>query len=152
MSAVVFRYSCASCGHTFEASGILDFSYGEFVMRSKEGSEAYLEAITNEVFKEVSEIVEAHPCLVGADERQSGGVIQKIFGVACDPSPSGNQFHIGMNPVCPSCSSLEMKSWQELYPHMPSSIPSVTHNRWAAMGECKKIEIIDRVIRELLLL
>ena len=53
MSAVVFNYKCNDCNSEFFASGIPDFNYGEFVMRSALGYEAYLNAVENSAFIEV---------------------------------------------------------------------------------------------------
>lgn len=149
MSAILYKYVCASCGTEFEASGVPEMSYGEFVLRSESGEEVYLEAVSNVAFNEVSNIVEAHPSLARADQNRIGDVIQKVFSVACDSSPSGQRFHIGMKPTCPVCSSREMASWGEVYPQQPSPIPSATQTRWASMSRPQKDYIIDCAINKL---
>jgi len=53
MSVVAYKYTCANCGHKFEASGIPELSYGNFIMRSITGEEAFLQATTNSDFLEI---------------------------------------------------------------------------------------------------
>lgn len=149
MSAVLYNYVCATCGTEFQASGVPEMSYGEFVLRSESGDEAYLEAVSNVAFNEVSNLVEAHPLLAGVDQCRAGDITQKIFSVACDPTPSGQRFHIGMKPTCPNCSSREMASWGEVHPQKPSQIPSVTQTLWATMKDAEKSDAIDKAIRGL---
>lgn len=150
MSACIYNYVCASCGSEFQASGVPEFSYGEFVMRSDSGSEAYLEAITNSSFNEVSELVESNSLLAGFDERRLGDITQKVFTVACDPTENGETFHIGLKPTCPSCSSREMASWEQVHPLSPSSIPFITHTRWESLDDKEKLNLVDVAIRNLL--
>lgn len=146
MSAVLYKYTCASCSAEFEASGAPEMSYGEFILRTESGEEAYLEAVCNGAFSEVSDIVEAHPSLAKAGQNKVAGVIQKVFGVVCDPSPKGHRFHIEMKPTCPACKSREMASWEAVYPLQLSPIPSVTQTRWALLGNAEKADIINRAL------
>lgn len=150
MSAVLYNFICASCGAEFQASGVPEMSYGEFVMRSELGEEVYLEAISSPAFDEVSRMVAAHPLLSSVSEGRVGDVIQKIFGVACDLSPLGHKFNIGMKPNCPNCSSREMASWKETSPRQQSQIPFATQVRWALMAESEKIDLLNQSIRRLL--
>ena len=149
MSAILYNYVCALCGTKFQASGVPEMSYGEFVLRTISGEEAYLEAITNEAFNEVARGVRAHPSLAGTDQSESGDVAQKVFGVACDLSPCGQRYYIDLNPICPNCSSQEMASWGELHPQQPSPIPSVTQTRWALMDGAEKADVINKAISDL---
>lgn len=146
MSAVLFKYVCALCKTEFLASGAPEMSYGEFVLRTESGEEAYLEAVTNVAFSEVSIIVRAHPYFVREAPNKVGDVIQKVFGVACDSSPSGQRFHIEMMPTCPVCSSREMASWGEVYPQQPSPIPSATQTQWMSMSGAEKANVINCAI------
>ena len=58
MSAVLYKYTCNSCGANFNASGVPEMSYGEFILRSESGEEVFLEAITNQAFNDVCKIVD----------------------------------------------------------------------------------------------
>lgn len=150
MSAILFKYICSSCGREFQASGAPEMSYGEFVLRSESNEEAYLEAVTNKIFNEVSQLVEAHPLLKGASASISGDLVQKVFSVACDPDSKGCAFHIGMMPKCPSCSSRDMAAWGEVYPPELSSIPMVTHVSWSNLTEFEKSDLVNNAVRKFL--
>lgn len=145
----MYKYKCASCGTVFHASGAPEMSYGEFVLRSDAGEEAFLEAVTNNAFNDVANIVRAHPSLKGASQARSGDVAQRIFGLTCDSSPSGRPFHIEMNPTCPDCSSRQMTSWREVMPQQTTDIPMVTHHRWDQMNQKEKEMFINKAIIQL---
>jgi hypothetical protein len=134
----------------FQASGVPETSYGEFVMRSKSGREVYLEAILNAPFNEIAQMVESHPRIKEMNENESGDVVQKVYTVACDLSPEGEEFFIDLKPACPCCSSREMASWEEIYPHQLSPIPPVTNTRWLALNDLKKSALVDKAIENLL--
>ena len=82
MSALIFEYKCAACGASFKASGISDFSYGEFVLRTVAGSEAYLDATVCSAYKEVASLVKEHPLTKGKNERDLSDLVQRVFSVA----------------------------------------------------------------------
>jgi len=149
MSACIYRFVCSSCGTAFHAAGVPETSYGEFVMRSKSGREVYLEAISNDPFNEVAQMVESHPHMKEMNENESGDVVQKVYTLACDLSPEGEEFFIGLKPVCPCCSSREMASWEEIRPLQLSNILSVTNTKWLALNDSEKLALVDKVIRNL---
>jgi len=148
MSAFTFKYTCASCNTSFEASGVSDFSYGEFVMRSEKGHEVYLEAISSPVFKEVADMVETHPLLAHENDSKRGDVVQKVFSVACDVDLSGKEYAIGVMPKCPNCGSHKMASWDQVSPPRSSSIPSVSHSNWLSLSDAQKLAKVDKAIRD----
>jgi len=150
MSAVLFKFVCATCGTVFYASGAPEMSYGEFVLRSEYDEEVYLEAITNDVFKEVARMVRAHPLLARYDQLTSGDIAQKVFGYVCDYSSRGKRFHIELNPSCPSCSSRDMASREEVYPQKLTNLVMATQNRWVSLSEDQKSKIIDTAVKEAL--
>jgi len=146
MSAILYKHVCASCGAEFHASGVPEMSYGEFIMRTESSEEAYLEATSDPVFAEVLKYVRSHPWLAGTSRNESGNVAQAIFGVACDPSPHGQLYHVEMMPACTRCRCRSMRSWAEVMPLQCSHIPAVTHAGWATLAETEKIAAIDSAI------
>jgi DNA-directed RNA polymerase subunit RPC12/RpoP len=148
MSSILYKYVCASCGYEFKAPGAPEMSYGEFVLRSESGDEAYLEAVTNNTFNEVSQIVESNPLLEEVSESKSADILQKVFSVACDPAPSGKALQIGLMPACPICSSREMASWGEVYPTKVVPIPMVKHTLWDRLTASEKRTLVDTEVRK----
>jgi hypothetical protein len=148
MSALIFEYMCANCGFKFEASGVSDFSYGEFIMRSESGLEVFLDASVNTAFMEVLNLVRTHTLVSSMDAHKSGEIAQKVFGVACDLSPKGERYQIELLPLCPKCLSRNIASWQCAKPPRESAIFSATQRRWQTLSpDQKKLEVDQEVKR-----
>lgn len=150
MSAIAFIYKCADCGSEFEAAGLSDFTYGLFVMRTEDSQQAFLDAISDAVFEESSEMVERHPQVIGLKPHELGKLTQAVFAVTCDKTLDGGSYEIGMPPKCPSCGSHKMASWQPLRPIRDWPLPSVEHQTWNAKSAPEKIVAIDTAIRRFL--
>lgn len=150
MSAILYDYKCEACGNEFQASGVPELSYGEFILRSESGEEVYLEALCDETFKEVLTLVRRHPLMKKFDQKKSGEVTQNIFGLACDVAPNGEYYQINMMPQCPSCCSRKISKWSECFPRIESNILPVTHADWQMKTPSEKNEIVDRAIRKML--
>jgi hypothetical protein len=150
MSALIFEYVCEKCGQTFQASGVSDFSYGEFIMRSESGFEVFLDATTNDAFLEVLELVRQHPLIHKLDSHKSGEIAQKVFSVACDLSPKGEKYKIELSPLCPKCLSRNMASWQCVNPPRKSLIETATQLRWHALPYDEKISEVDQEIMKII--
>ena len=150
MSACVFNFVCATCGTKFFASGLSDFEYGTFVMRSLSGEEVYLEAISSPTYHEFRRLVRASPLLESFEDRKRTKVMQEAFTVACDPDRNGEKFTIGLQPTCPKCSSREMASWGPVSPPESSPIPPVLHTRWSRMTAEEKRKTVDIAIRRII--
>ena len=149
MSAVEFTFCCGDCGRRFSAPGVLDFSYGEFVLRGKRSNhEAFLDANSDPAFLESRELLKAHPKVAGMSDWQRAELLHEIFGSVCDPTPDGQPLVMNLHPQCPSCGSRNMESWVTAVPGRPWPLPLVTHNVWNALSRQQRIEMIDRAIRE----
>lgn len=136
MSLVTFRFVCAE-GHAFEAPDVSG-EYGEFVMRGERSPEpAYLQAAGDAAYSEVREILRELGAFRGLSDSRQAGLLQAVFGVACDPAPDGTRFEIGRRAPCPVCGTRKMKSWQPVGPYTGVSHP-VTHERWQRLSRTDK--------------
>ncbi len=136
MKLILTRYVCASCRHAFDAPELLGGAYGEFIFRSSSGDTSYLNSLTDSVYEEVGQLLEHEPLTSGMGTVHRSDILQAIFGdIACDPSPSGQSFHLGAKPRCPACGSQEMASWMEKdSPQLVDlDIPHVTHEGWKSL-------------------
>ena len=150
MSAIVFEYLCGSCGTAFKAAGISDFSYGEFVLRSLDGYEVFLDSISNPIFEEVARLVESHSLLKGASNERKANAVQEVFSIACDPDPKGEFFQMYLPPKCPKCGQINPECWDVSEPIESMELPSVTHFGWESLTAEEKSEKIDAEIRRVL--
>ncbi|MEO9518155.1 MAG: hypothetical protein ABJH45_02955 [Paracoccaceae bacterium] len=147
MSAVLYRYMCNSCGTSFDASGVPEMSYGEFILRSESSEEVFLEAITNQAFNDVCKIVDDYMANSNIDPNSSEDIVQKVFGSICDYGEKGEQFHIGLMPVCPNCLSRDMASWKMINPVQLSKIENATQTKWASLNDAQRKALIYEKIR-----
>jgi hypothetical protein len=147
MGASVFEYTCARCESVFEASGIGDFLYGEFVMRTASGEEAFLEAVVSPVFREFIDLADKHPLISGMDDWKRSSIVQAAFSVACDPGIGGERFHIELGPKCSACSSHDMKTWRPVEPPRSSTITAVSHVKWSSLNLEERRALIDKSIK-----
>lgn len=149
ITAHLFNYICVQQGHHYDAPAIPDFSYGEFVMRSKSGRySVYLNALADPVFDEVAGIVKASQLAGNLSDLQITDVQQKAFGIACDPSPDGSPFQIGKPPQCPICGSNPSESSIAM-PEVMVDLPVPTHDDWNRLSEREKVERVEKFITSL---
>jgi hypothetical protein len=136
----IFRYRCGTCGYTYEAAQMPHNVYGEFLLRSRGlRSEAYVNAMDDLVFAEVSRFVNGSAVLQGMRDVQRAAVTRKVFGQACDPDVDGSAFEIGLAPRCPSTGD-EPDYWEATEPPIlvERDVPLVTHRGWNALSESQK--------------
>lgn len=151
MSAIAFKFKCVICGAEFEAPEVSEMSYGEFVMRTRTSNEAvYLDATQDRAFLESYEIVKRHPLVGDQSQRAQGEIQQSVFSITCDKAADGAAFAIGLLPMCPSCGSREMKSWEPVIPIRNWPLPAVTHRSWEATSATEKDTAVDGAVRHLL--
>jgi hypothetical protein len=144
MKLGIAKFTCAKCGHVFEAPDLSPVIYGSFLLRSENNYMAFLDAINDHAFEEVSSLVETNRHTRRLSEDDQSDVLHSIYGeLACDPDPKGAAFVIGMPPTCPACGTQEIAAWD--FKNPPASVdvevPSVTHTRWNSLApEEKKAE------------
>lgn len=134
---VTFKVTCAN-RHQFEAVGTGAGSYGEFVMYGAaiKAGPAYLFALEDPVYREVSALIDELPETRGRSELQRADLLQEVFGVACDPAPDGSRYKIGF-PPCPTCGTHKLDTWSVLDAYNGPVLP-VTHQAWNAASKAQK--------------
>jgi hypothetical protein len=144
MKFQVFEYTCGNCAAVFEAPALSEMSYGEFLLRSRRGALAYLNAINDPTYKEVSTLISRERASLRPVDQAI--ILRRAFGpVACDwdngdspPSP----FDIEASPVCPHCHQQRPRSWRAKHPPatVDVDVPSVSHAEWNGLANAKKME------------
>ena len=147
-----YEYTCNSCKNKFPVFTLPEEVYGEFILRTITGKEAYLLAIGDPIFKEVRTIVNSKPELQYMDEQVD--IIHEVFGVVCDKASDGSEYKIELHPRCPACGSHKMYSWGSTNPRNPelieNNIPPVTYNHWNTLSDIEKKNLVYAAIdREL---
>lgn len=137
MKLIIVDYRCALCGRDFSAPDVPHALYGEFLLRSHgAGRMAYLNALGDDPYQEVAELVVAH---TGVDRSSGvlGSLLHGVYGaVACDPDQEGNAFHLELTAPCPHCASqqLSARKIREPVEVVEVAVDPVTHALWDAMG------------------
>lgn len=145
MKLQLIRYICADCDTSFESPGSSENSYGEFILRSRSGEIAYLNALVDKTYDEVDEIISA--LSPGTPPFARVQRLQLVYGAAaCDRDSRGFPFVIGAKPPCPKCSSQQMASWTFLGPEkqVEIEVPAVAHLLWSSLSNDQKIRrVVD---------
>lgn len=151
MKLKLVSYTCADCLNVFDAPAAASNAYGSFLLRSETGQLAYLNALNDPVYEEVSGLLERNDRVRDLSAYERSNVLRRIYGyVACDKAEDGSVLAIGAHPVCPHCGSREIKSW--IYKSPPEFVEGalghVSHNGWLSMSETEKIDALDEGVRK----
>lgn len=154
MKVELAYYTCGCCECKFTAHKLIAGSYGEFLLRSAgTGQEAYLNAMADDTYMEVNNILASLPQMMNVKPIVKAGYLKSIYGlVACDTDNNGYPFEIGLNPKCPRCSSREIKFWEVVEPIevIDKDIPFVTHFRWNKLSREDKIILVTESLSKIL--
>jgi hypothetical protein len=145
MKITLGKYVCGHCRNSFEAPILDETRYGEFLLWSKSGHVAYLNAIEDRVYLEVKSILEDNFTKFKRNPMETAEVTQAIFGpIACDPDPAGQPYKIGALPPCPDHPESPIISWEVIYPPEVADceIPEASHFKWNVLNSSNKVELI----------
>jgi hypothetical protein len=85
MKIELFKCICVN-GHIFSAPSLGEVAYGEFLLWSKNGEVAYLNAFKDPTYKAMENALQALPELSSLRPRARAELLQRIYGpTACDP-------------------------------------------------------------------
>lgn len=144
MKTLLYRYICSKCEEKFNAPGVSDFSYGQFIMFSESGFySAYLDALSDPVYSEMDHIIKTIPPIIEMGEDFQADFFQNVFSITCDLAPDEGLYCIGKQPACPVCHSQKMKSWEPTDPQEYADTPSVTHIEWERLTNADKRKKIE---------
>lgn len=146
MKTELVSYSCANCANVFDAPSLGEGTYGEFLLWSRSGRVALLNAFEDSTYKEASNFLEKTPKIHGLQPLEKAKILRHIYGgVVCDPDEKGMPFEIDALPPCEKCGSQKMSSW--IFKNPPEivevTIPSVAHTRWNTLTDAEKQSFID---------
>jgi hypothetical protein len=150
MKLPLAKYRCARCDHAFDAPALPEGAYGEFLLWSKNGNSAYLNAFEDPTLKEVDNLLAACNQAKQWTPLERSKVLHHAFGhVACDPDDQGASFEIDAYPPCPQCGGPEIASWEFKDPIkiVEISVLAVTHHRWAKLSEDEKRKAVCAELR-----
>lgn len=131
------EYICSDCHTKFKAATLSDFSYGEFLLWSSSNNCLYLNALEDETYKEVINLIDTNKLMGNIQVSDTSLLLQNIYGeLACDSDEAGRAYHIGY-PPCPNCGNTNMDSVSEVITGSVA-INTVTHKVWNALTQQKK--------------
>jgi hypothetical protein len=111
-----------------------------------------VDTFTDGVFDEVSQLLDRVPGVPALWDNDRGGLVQAVFGVACDPDGDGTPFVIGGKPPVPNCGCHTMASWTAANPPeiVDIDVPHVTHERWSRLTGEDHAAAVRRAAEKLL--
>ncbi len=142
MKLELIEYTCSKCGIKFKAPGLPESSYGEFLLYSKHGSSAYLNAIEDPTYKEVDRLLSLEPKIKNLSPADRAKILRHVYGpAACDWDDVGFPFGIDIFPPCPNHHSNSILEWRFGSPPewVDVRVPPVTHVVWKSLSEPEKI-------------
>ncbi len=141
---------CKDCNYKFAVYGFSDFEYGRKLGRTLDPFElGFLDTFNDPVFDEVAEIVDGFLKPLNKDDRQRSDCFDLVFGITCDPSPSGYQYSFSGKFWCPSCNSNNI-SWGEEDPRKVEKIDlyPIIHSAWHKLNGKEKRELIREALKK----
>lgn len=146
MKLQLVMYTCASCRSVFDAPALPNGAYGEFLLWSRHGELAYLNAFVDTSLKEVDNFLSHSSPLKNRSPLDRSKILHRVYGrVACDVDERGAPFEINAYPPCPSCGNSIAASWELKDPPRLVAIvvPPVTHRRWSSLSDSQKEEWLN---------
>jgi len=144
------RATCKDCGHKFATYAFPDFEYGRKEAETQNPSDfAFVDCLSDPVCKEVSSLVKEVLSGLGKKDWQVARCFDQVFGVACDPAPSGHQYDFTGKVWCPVCGSTNTDYGPEVPMQVETvHIPHVTHRAWQQLKEMEKRELIRETLQK----
>jgi len=141
---------CQNCGHEFIVYKLSDFEYGQRLGRTPNPRELGLVVcFSDPVFQEVGELVDEFLEPLGKADWQQSRCFDLVFGIACDPSPSGYPYDFTGKIWCPICGSANEGYGPEASPRIESmDLPYITHNAWQQLSKAEKREQIREALQK----
>lgn len=150
MKVQLFKYHCAKCDCIFKVPKLAAQTYGEFLLRSVDGSsEVYLNALHDSTYDEVHQLIKANDKMVGKSANALADILRKIYGaVACDPDREGGVYQLAGVPKCPACGSQEIASWEATEPpeYVEKEVEPVAHQDWNKLSSEEKAHRVDAAL------
>jgi len=146
MKLELVKYTCANCATSFDAPALREGAYGEFLLWSKNGKIAYLNAFVDPTYKQVDNLLSSHPKTAGLQPLERAKVLRHIYGgLTCDLDDENSPFEIDAYPSCLSCGSQHIASWEFKNPPEILDVPvqPVTHNRWSRLSDAEKLKLLN---------
>jgi hypothetical protein len=101
------------------------------------------------VIQEVGTLVDEFLKPLGKEDWQRAKCFDLVFGIACDPSPSGHPYDFTGRIWCPACSSADVGYGPDDPPQVEViDLSLVTHNAWQQLSEGEKRERIREALQE----
>jgi hypothetical protein len=145
MKLEILKCTCGRCGASFDVPFLGEAAYGEFILRSKGGGIAYLNAFVDATYTDVDNIISVLPSTVGFSPIERAEILTRIYGrVACDPDKDNNFYELDSLSICSFCESSESVSCKIGNPPelVELNVPEVTHDAWFNLTEMQKIELV----------
>jgi hypothetical protein len=145
MNLSIFKFVCEN-GHTFESPSTVE--YGAFVLRGETSNEPFLlSAIEDPAYSEVDQILRKLGAYVGKADFEQADILQRIFGIACDPAFDGSRLTVGRKAPCPTCGTRRMYSWEPVGAVSTTAL-TVTHRHWNSLDSSQREELVRNALAD----
>ena len=141
---------CKDCGYGFTVYDFSDFEYGQKLGSTPNPRElGLLDTFNDPVFEEVEELVDEFLKPLGTEDWQRAKCFDSVFGITCDPSPSGYAYDFTGKVWCPVCGSNEISYGPDVPPQVDViNLHVITHNAWQQLSEAEKRERLREALQK----
>jgi hypothetical protein len=141
---------CKDCGYGFTVYTFSDFEYGRRLGRTPNPRELGLVvAFKDPVFEEVEKLVDEFLIPLGIEDRRRAECFNSVFGITCDPSPSGYAYDFTGTMWCPNCSSSNVSYGRDIsFQVEVIELAPMTYNAWQQLSEAEKREWIRKALQK----
>jgi chloramphenicol O-acetyltransferase len=92
MKLILFYYVCRNCDCNFKSPQLPEYTYGEFLMRTKNGDLIYLDSLKDSTFDEMGKIFDEIKSRYNVTSLDESDIFQDIYSVACDKNQDGHTY------------------------------------------------------------
>lgn len=137
---------CQECGYAGITYAYGSFAgYGRLLGRTSKNELAEFSAWEDDVFQEVSSIVDS---VMSQNSTSKAECFQWVLGIVSDPAPSGEPYDFTGVVRCPNCGSLAVQYGPDDPPVIEAiHIPLVTHEAWQVLSKDERQQKIEKALR-----
>lgn len=144
----ILHVECPECGYKGITYLLAGDTYGILLGRNSVYQLAVLDTWKDTVFfDEISSL--SNRFLSNPVEPESGDCIQKVIGLICDPSPSGEHYDFSGKKICPNCKSSNVNLFlDEPIMFDAIEIANISHKKWDALNNNEKVKFMKQKLTE----
>jgi hypothetical protein len=141
----IWNVVCRTYGHRSHTYVMAGDGYGHLLGRTATNEIAEFDSFDDPAFDKAREMLdEIFPL-----SKKTGGPLQELLGIICDPSPSGRQYSFSGRIHCPVCGRTDVDYGPDEPPEARSMrFSQVSHKNWDSLSTSQQKELLRQALVE----